>query len=324
MRATMKADPAPRRLVPGTKGRVPLGRRIARDFQQNYFKYIIILPVLAWLILFCYKPMYGVLIAFQDFRPRLGFAGSKWIGFDNFTRFFSDTYFPRVFRNTLTISISTILFSFPVPIILALLLNEVRATWFKRIVQTVTYLPHFIALVVVCAMVSQFVQTDGIINDIIALFGGERENLLAKQEAFIPIYVISGIWKEVGWNSIIYLAALSSIDQEQYEAARIDGAGRLQQMLHITLPGLLPTISLLLVMKLGTVMSVGYEKILLLYQPLTYEVADVISTYAYRKGILENSFSYGTAIDLFNSVVNIIVLTISNKLSKKVGQSGLF
>ncbi len=324
MRSITKAKPADRRLVPGTNGRVPLGRRIARDFQQNYFKYIIILPVMVWLILFCYKPMYGVLIAFQDYRPRLGFLGSKWIGFENFERFFSDPFFGRVLRNTLTISISTILFSFPVPIMLALLLNEVRVSWFKRLVQTITYLPHFIALVVVCALVSQFVQTDGIVNDIIEFFGGERTNLLSEQGAFLPIYIISGLWKEVGWNSIIYLAALASIDQEQYEAARIDGAGRWQQMLHITLPGLLPTISLLLVMKLGTVMSVGYEKILLLYQPLTYEVADVISTYSYRKGILGNSFSYGTAIDLFNSVVNIIVLTISNKLSKKAGQSGLF
>lgn len=316
--------PNERRLSARVNGRMPLGTRIARDFRQNYFKYLLILPVMVWLILFCYKPMYGVLIAFQDFRPRLGFSGSKWIGFDNFKRFFSDPFFGRVLRNTLTISISTIFFSFPVPIILALLLNEVRATWFKRIAQTVTYLPHFIALVVVCAMVSQFVQTDGVINDIIEFFGGERRNLLSEQSAFVPIYIISGLWKEVGWNSIIYLAALSSIDQEQYEAARLDGAGRLQQIWHITLPGLLPTISLLLIMKLGTVMSVGYEKILLLYQPLTYEVADVISTYSYRKGILGNSFSYGTAIDLFNSVVNIIVLTISNMLSKKAGQSGLF
>ena len=324
MRATMNTKTAPRRLTPRVNGKLPLGKRLVRDMRQNYFKYLIIMPVLVWVILFCYKPMYGVLIAFQNYRPRLGFTGSKWIGFENFTRFFSDSYFGRVFGNTLTISISTILFSFPVPIILALLLNEVRVSWFKRLVQTVTYLPHFIALVVVCAMVSQFVQTDGIVNDIVEFFGGERENLLADQDAFVPIYVISGIWKEVGWNSIIYLAALASIDQEQYEAARIDGAGRFQQMLRITLPGLLPTISLLLVLKLGTVMSVGYEKILLLYQPLTYETADVISTYAYRKGILENSFSYGAAIDLFNSVINIIVLTASNKLSKKVGQSGLF
>lgn len=319
-----KTNTIDNRLVPGTKGRVPLGRRIARDFQRNYFKYLIILPVLVWLILFCYKPMYGVVIAFQNYRPRLGISGSKWIGIKNFERFFSDLFFPRILRNTLTISLSMLLFSFPVPIILALLLNEVRVRWFKRTVQTITYLPHFIALVVVCALVSQFTQTDGVVNDIIEFFGGERKNLLAKQSAFIPIYVISGIWKEVGWNSIIYLAALSSIDQEQYEAAKIDGAGRMQQMLHITLPGLLPTISMLLILQMGSMMSVGYEKILLLYQPQTYEVADVISTYAYRKGIIENNFSYGTAIDLFNGVVNVVLLTIANKISKKAGQSGLF
>ena len=230
----------------------------------------------------------------------------------------------RTLRNTLTLSFLTIVFSFPVPILLALLLNEVQVTWFKKIVQTVTYLPHFIAMVIVCGLVTQFCQTNGLINDIIEFFGGERSNLLARSDMYYPVYIISGIWKEAGWSSIIYLAALSSIDQEQYEAARIDGASRLQQIWHITLPGLLPTISMLLVLKMGSVLSVGYEKTLLLYQPITYEVADIISTYTYRKGLMEGSFSYATSIDLFNSVVNVIVLFLSNKLSKKMGQSGLF
>ena len=313
-----------KRLLPGTKGRPSLGRRLAVDIQKNYFKYLIVLPVLVWMALFCYKPMYGIVIAFQNYRPRLGISGSEWIGFENFERFFNDVYFGRLLRNTLTISFTSLIFSFPMPIILALLLNEVRCTWFKRAVQTITYLPHFIAMVIVCALVTQFCQSNGVINDIIEFFGGERTNLLNNQDAFIPIYIISGIWKEVGWSSIIYLAALSSIDQEQYEAAKIDGAGRWQQMIHITLPGLLPTITMLLILKMGSIMSVGYEKILLLYQPLTYEVADVFSTYSYRKGILGQSFSYGTAIGLFNSVVNIIMLQVSNKASKKAGQSGLF
>ncbi len=324
MSSTSNTKVPDKRLLPGANGRPSLGRRIAVDFQKNYFKYLIVLPVLIWMALFCYKPMYGVVIAFQDYRPRLGISGSKWIGFENFRSFFTDIWFGRVLRNTLTISISTIIFSFPMPIILALLLNEVKCTWFKRIVQTVTYLPHFIAMVIVCALVSQFTMTNGVINDIIEFFGGERTNLLAKQEAFVPIYIISGIWKEIGWSSIIYLAALSSIDQEQYEAAKIDGAGRWQQMIHITLPGLLPTISMLLILKMGSIMSVGHEKILLLYQPLTYEVADVIATYSYRKGLLQSNFSYGTAIGMFNSIVNIIILQISNKASKKMGQSGLF
>ena len=227
-------------------------------------------------------------------------------------------------RNTVTISFLMIIFSFPAAIILALLLNEVKVSWFKRTVQTITYMPHFIALVVVCALVNNFCQSNGVLNDVIAFLGGERSNLLAQPKLFYPIYVLSGIWQQVGWNSIIYLAALASIDQEQYEAAKIDGAGRIQQMVHITLPGLVPTISMLLVLNLGKVLSVGYEKILLLYQPLTYEVADVISTYVYRKGLVDADYSFSTAVSLFNSVINIIFLVISNKVSKKMGQSGLF
>ena len=302
----------------------PVAKGIVVDLRRNIFKYVIILPVLVWMVIFCYKPMYGIVVAFQNFRPRLGIGGSEWIGLDNFIRFFKDPWFLRTLRNTFTISMLSILFSFPVPIILALLLNEVRVTWFKKIVQTVTYLPHFIAMVIVCAMVTQFCQTNGIINDIIEFFGGERTNLLTKTEAFYPVYIVSGIWKEAGWSSIIYLAALSSIDQEQYEAARLDGAGRLQQIWHITLPGLLPTISMLLVLRMGSVLNVGFEKIMLLYKPITYEVADVISTYTYRTGLKEGNFSYGTAISLFNSMVNIAMLVISNKASKKLGQSGLF
>ncbi len=315
--AVRQQTPIGRMLSPVTKG-------IVTDMRRNAFKYLIVLPVLVWMVLFCYKPMYGVVIAFQNYRPRLGIAGSEWIGLDNFVRFFKDPWFLRTLRNTLAISFLSILFSFPVPVILALLLNEVRVTWFKKLVQTITYLPHFIAMVIVCAMVTQFCQTNGIVNDIIELFGGERTNLLAESDAFYPIYILSGIWKEAGWNSIIYLAALSSIDQEQYEAARLDGAGRLQQIWHITLPGLLPTISMLLVLKMGSVLSVGYEKILLLYKPITYEVADVISTYTYRTGMVAGKFSYGTAINLFNSVINIAMLLIANKTSKKLGQSGVF
>lgn len=302
----------------------PIKRGIVTDLRQNFFKYLLIVPVLVWMVIFCYKPMYGIIVAFQNFRPRLGIGGSEWIGLENFVRFFKDPWFLRTLRNTFTISMLSIIFSFPVPVMLALLLNEVRATWFKKTVQTITYLPHFIAMVIVCAMVTQFCQTNGIINDIIEFFGGERTNLLMKSEAFYPIYILSGIWKEAGWSSIIYLAALSSIDQEQYEAARLDGAGRMQQIWHITLPGLLPTITMLLVLRMGTVLNVGFEKIMLLYKPITYEVADVISTYTYRTGLKEGNFSYGTAISLFNSAVNIAMLLISNKASKKLGQSGLF
>ena len=299
-------------------------KAIQRDFRFNKYKYLMVLPVIIYLILFCYKPMYGVIIAFQRYRPGLGIEGSPWIGLDNFVRFFKDINFWRVLRNTFSISFLNILFTFPAPILLALLLNEVKCSWFKRTVQTVSYLPHFIAMVVVCGLVNQFCQSDGLINDIIAFFGGERANLMIKQNMFYPIYIISGIWKEIGWSSIIYLAALAGIDQQQYEAAKMDGANRLQQMFYITLPGLMPTISMLLVLKLGQVLNIGMEKILLLYNEMTYDVADVISTYVYRKGLIDADYSYSTAIGLFNAVVNIVFLLAANKISKKMGQSGLF
>lgn len=299
-------------------------QRLIRDAKKNKYKYLLILPVLLYFIIFHYKPMYGILIAFKRYRVSAGIAASPWVGMTNFVRFFHDIYFWRVLRNTFTISILSLVFAFPAPILLALLLNEVRCRWFKRTVQTISYMPHFIAMVVVCGLINSFCMTEGVLNDIILFFGGERRNLLADKSLFYPIYIISGIWQSVGWNSIIYLAALSGIDQEQYEAARVDGAGRIRQMISITLPGIVPTISMLLVLNLGNILNVGYEKILLLYQPLTYEVADVISTYVYRKGLLEADFSFSTAVGLFNSLINIIFLLTANKVSKKMGQSGLF
>lgn len=298
--------------------------RVIQDFYKHKYKYLIVVPVIIYLLVFCYKPMYGIIIAFKKYRPSLGIAESPWVGFDNFLRFFKDPYFWRLMRNTVSISFLSLIFGFPAPIILALLLNEVKVSWFKRTVQTITYMPHFIALVVVCGLISNYCQSNGLFNDIIVFLGGERTNLLSEPELFYPIYILSGIWQGVGWSSIIYLATLAGIDQEQYEAARIDGAGRIQQMIHITLPGLLPTVSMLLILDLGKILSVGSDKILLLYQPLTYEVADVISTYVYRKGLESADYSYSTAVGLFNSLVNITFLTISNRISKKLGQSGLF
>ena len=298
--------------------------KIMRDLKRNKFKYLLVLLPVIYLLIFAYKPMYGLVIVFQKFRPSAGIDGSPWVGFDNFKRFFNDIYFWRLLRNTFSISALSIIFSFPMPVMLALLLNEVKSSKFKRTVQTITYMPHFIALVVVCSLVKTFTASNGVINDIIAFLGGDRMNLLTNNAYFYPIYIISGIWQSIGWDSIIYLAALSGIDQEQYEAAKVDGAGRMKQMWYITLPGLLPTISMLLILRLGSVLSVGYEKILLLYSPTIYEVADVISTYVYRKGLLDADFSYSAAVGLFNSVVNIVFLLVSNKLSKKLGQSGLF
>ena len=297
---------------------------ITKDINKHKFKYLVILPVIIYFILFHYKPMYGLIIAFKRFKPHLGIWESQWVGLQHFKSFFSDFYFWRILRNTFSISILSIIFSFPAPVLLALLLNEVKVKWFKKSVQTITYMPHFIAMVVVCSLVRTFTQTDGLVTDFVVMLGGERQNLLNFPAFFYPIYIISGIWQNVGWDSIIYLAALSGIDQEQYEAARVDGAGRIRQMIHITLPGIFPTISILLILRMGSLLSVGYEKILLLYQPLTYEVADVISTYVYRRGIVDANYSYSTAVGLFNSVINVFFLLLSNKISKKLGQSGLF
>jgi len=298
--------------------------RVIKDFKRNKYKYLIVVPVLVYLLLFHYKPMYGIIIAFKDFKPYRGVMGSKWVGLRHFESMFTDPYFWRGLRNTFTISFLQLIFSFPIPIILALMLNEVKSQKFKKLVQTITYMPHFISLVVICGMIVSFTQSTGLFNDIIAAFGGERENLLIQQKYFYPIYILSGIWQQMGWDSIIFLAALSGLEQEQYEAARVDGASRLQLMWHITLPGLLPTISMLLVLKMGRILGVGYEKIMLLYQPATYEVADTISTYAYRRGIIDANYSYSTAVTLFNSVVNVIFLVLANKVSKRMGQSGLY
>ena len=302
----------------------PFFKRLAIDFQKHKYKYLLILPIIVYLILFCYKPMYGLVIAFKNYRPTRGIWGSNWVGFLWFETFFKDPYFWRLLRNTFTISGLTILFGFPAPIILALLLNEVRSNKFKRTVQTITYMPYFISLVVTCSIIKIYCQENGLFSQIIEIFGGTRRNLLIDPSAYRPIYVLSGIWQNIGWNSIIYLAALSGIDQEQYEAARIDGANRLQQVIHITLPGLMPTITILFILRMGNILNVGYEKILLLYNPSTYEVADVLSTYTYRTGLENQQYSLSTAVGLFNTMVNVVFLLITNYISKKSTESGLF
>ena len=249
---------------------------------------------------------------------------APWIGFKNFETFFKDPYFGRLLRNTFLISLYNILWGFPAPIILALLLNEIRSGFYRRVVQTISYMPHFISIVVMCGIIRNFCMSDGTINDIIVFFGGERSSLLGMQSMFRTIYVASDIWQSVGWGSIIYLAVIAGIDQEQYEAAHIDGAGRFCQVINITIPAIIPTIMILLILRMGNILNIGYEKILLLYQPNTYEVADVISTYVYRKGIMEGSWSYSTAVGLFNSAVNIVFLLATNRLSKNYSDVSLF
>lgn len=301
-----------------------LATRIANDFQINKTKYLMVLPIIIYFVLFAYRPMYGLLMVFQNFSPRLGIAGSEWIGLANFERFFSDPSAWRIVRNTFNISFWTLVFGFPAPILLALLINEIRNKIFRRVVQTISYMPYFISTVVLCSLIRFFTQSDGLIPEILSIFGFEKTNLLANPNAFVPIYVISGIWQTIGWDSIIYLAALSGIDQEQYEAAKIDGAGKIQQIKNITLPGLKPTILILFILRMGSLLNIGFEKILLLYSPATYSVADVLSTYVYRMGILNADYSYASAIGLLNTLVNVVLLIVTNRLSKKFAGSGLF
>lgn len=308
----------------GAPRKAGLGSRLSRDFKINKYKYLLILPVLVYLALFSYKPMYGLIIAFKNYKPTRGIWGSSWVGMLWFENFFTDIYFWRLLRNTFTLSALSIVFGFPAPILLALLLNEVRHTGFKRTVQTITYMPYFISLVVTCSLIKIYCQENGLFADIAQLLGRERQNLMVNPNAFRPIYVLSGVWQNIGWNSIIYLAALSSIDQEQYEAARIDGANRFQQVLHVTLPGILPTIMILFVLRMGNILNVGYEKVLLLYTASTYETADVFSTYTYRVGLVDQRYSLSTAVGLFNTMVNITFLLMTNWISRRTTESGLF
>lgn len=300
------------------------GKRLGRDLKKYSGVYIMVLPVVIFYLLFCYKPMYGILIAFKDFSPAAGILGSDWVGFRYFKEFFHSYYFTRILKNTLVISLTSIIVGFPMPIIFALLLNEIKNQKFKRITQTISYMPHFISLVVVCSMIKMFTASNGFITYILSFFGGQDYSLLTRPGYFLPIYVLSGIWQEIGWGSIIYLAALSGIDQELYEAARIDGAGRWKQTLHVTLPGISGTIIIMLLLRIGNIMNVGHEKILLLYNPGIYETADVISTFVYRKGLQDYQWGYSTAVGIFNSIINFTVVMVFNKISKKVSEVSLW
>jgi putative aldouronate transport system permease protein len=275
-------------------------------------------------MIFHYIPIYGVQIAFKNYSVGKGILGSPWVGFTHFVSFFKSYYFRRLLYNTVVISLLDIFFGFPAPVILALLLNEVRTRKFKRTIQTVTYLPHFISTVVLCGMIVDFTTTDGVINSIITAFGFSPIAFLVEPSWFKPILVASGIWQEAGWGSIIYMAALAGVDQELYEAATIDGANKWKQVFHVTIPSIMPTIVIMLILRCGKIMDVGSEKILLLYTPVTYETADVISTFIYRKGLLDMSYSYSAAVGLFNSIINFILLVSVNRISRKLSESSLW
>ena len=300
------------------------GSRLARDLVKNYGLYLLLVPAILFYTLFCYKPLYGAIIAFKRYVPTKGIVASPWVGLTHFEAFFGSYYFWRLLRNTLTISLSSLVIGFPAPIIFALLLNELRSERFKKIVQTVTYLPHFISRVVMCGLIRLFTQDTGVVVQALSLFGFEPVSLLSRAEYFVPVYVLSGVWQGIGWGSIIYLSALTGIDPELYEAATIDGANRWRQTLHVTLPGIAPTIIIMLLLRMGSVMNVGYEKIILLYNEGIYETADVISTFVYRKGLEQAQWSYSAAVGLFNSVVNFVIIVLMNRFSRAITDVSLW
>lgn len=320
--------------IESPKKKEGLGTRFKNEIRRNYVLYLLAIPVIAYFLIFCYLPMFGLIIAFKVYIPTSGIFGSEWAhmyGFGHFYDFLtSDMFFP-VLKNTLLINFYTLIFEFPMPIIFALMLNEIRSTKYKKIIQTVTYLPHFISLVVICGMVNRFFATEGILTSLIVFFGGERTNYMLEPSWFRSIYIGSGIWQTIGWSSIIYISALSSIDQELYEAAVIDGAGKWKQIVHITIPGIASTIIILFIMRVGQMLNVGYEKIILLQTSQTKHVAQVISSYVYdltfgaESGTQTiNAYSLSSAVGIFQSVTNIILLFIANTISKKFSESSLF
>ena len=301
-----------------------LSERLKKNFIRYRYIYLMLIPIVIYYAVFCYAPMGGVVIAFQNFKPALGIAGSEWVGFKHFVDFLTGPYAWRLIRNTLLINVLQILFAFPVPIIIALLINEIQCRKYKKVVQTISYMPHFISLVVMCGLLVTFCRSDGIFNDFLSLFGVERKNLLADASLFRPLYVLSGIWQEAGWGSIIYLATLSTIDPGLYEAATIDGANRFQRVLYVSFPGLVPIIIVQLIMRIGNILTTGFEKVFLLYSPPTYDPADIISTYIYRQGLELSNYSYGTAVGIFNSIVNLIILILANNISRKATEESLW
>jgi putative aldouronate transport system permease protein len=280
--------------------------------------------MIVFYLIFCYGPIYGQIIAFKDFSPALGIMGSKWVGFKHFIAFFKIRTCWELIYNTFMINVYALAFSLPAPILFALLLNEVKNNSLKRIIQTISYLPYFISLVVVCGMILEFTRRDGVVNDVITFLGGQRISFMTKPEWFRPVYTITDIWQGLGWGSIIYIAAISGIDPGLYEAAVMDGAGRWRKMWHVTLPGIREIIAIVYILKIGQMLSVGFEKIILLYNGMTYETADVISTYIYRIGLMQMNYSYSSAVGLFNSIINFILLVFANNTSKKFVEGGLW
>lgn len=295
-----------------------------RDFKMNWSLYLLFMPVLIYFVIFNYLPMFGITMAFQDFNAVKGFLGSEFVGFENFIDFFTSPDFFTVLRNTLVISLLGLGVGFPLSIILALLLNEIYFTKFKKVVQTISYLPYFVSMVVIAGLIIEFVSTNGIVTDLFVMIGFKRENLLQNPSYFWAINLLSDLWQGLGYGSIIFIAAITNVSQELNEAASIDGANRLHRVLHVTLPAIMPTIITMLVLRLGLLMTVGFDKILLLYNPSIYETADVISTHVARMGLERMQYGYAAAVGLFNSIVGTFLLITSNSISKKFSDNSVF
>ncbi|CAM3211211.1 ABC transporter permease subunit [Paenibacillus lupini] len=292
---------------------------------KNWELYLFIAPALLYFLIFCYGPMYGIQIAFKNFIPTKGITGSPWVGFDHFVRFFHSYYFWDLIWNTLGISLYSLAVGFPIPIILALAFNEIRNGYFKKLAQTVTYAPHFISMVVMAGMIITFLSpSTGIVTNIIEGLGFHSPEFLTDPRWFKTMYVFSDVWQSAGWGTIIYLAALSGVDPGLHEAAIIDGASRFQRVRHINIPTLVPTMTILLILSMGSLLGVGFEKILLLQNPLNMTASDVISTFVYRSGLVSAQYSFSTAIGLFNSVINAVLLIVVNQVVRRISDNSLW
>lgn len=298
---------------------------LKRRLWRNKLLYIMIVPGILYFIAFKYVPMFGLTIAFQDYKPHWGFSGSEWVGLKHFERLFTEPDFMMILGNTLLLFGMNLLFYFPIPILLALMLNEVRITFFKRFFQTLVYLPHFMSWVIIVSIGFVMLTMDGgIINEMLAYFGFEKINFLLSTEWFRPTYIIQVIWREAGWGTIIYLAAIASVDPQLYEAARMDGAGRLRQVWHITLPAIRSVIIILLILKIGDVLELGFEHVYLLLNSMNRDVAEIIDTYVYTAALQQGQFSYSTAIGFFKSFIGLVLVVLANKLAKKMGEEGVY
>jgi len=300
---------------------------IRLDFKRNKTDYLMVLPTFLFFVVFSYFPMYGILMAFSNYKAKFGIIGSlinNYVGFENFQKFFDSIYFGRLLGNTLAISILSLIINFPASIILALLLNEVKNKFFSKTVSLITYMPHFISMVILGGILVDFSRTDGVLGVLLQSLTGKSQNLLAVASYWRTLYIGSDLWQNLGFSTILFVAALSSVDKELYEAAALDGAGHFKQMVHVTLPGILNTIIVVLILRVGMVMGVGADKTILLYNSQIYEKADIISSYVYRRGLLDGDYSFTTAVGLFNSVVSLLLVLVTNKIAKTYSEYSLF